>query len=568
MKSKDAFPGWVRHPLVPKVLSCLLKGYSLGTFKKDLFAGLTVGVIALPLALAFAIASGVEPSRGLYTAVVAGFLISLLGGSRVQVGGPTGAFVVIIYSTIERHGYEGLVLATLMAAVLLIAAGICGIGRLIKYIPYPLIIGFTTGLALLIFSSQIKDFFGFSMAHVPSDFIEKWVAYIHHFASMNLVAISLGIGSLISIIAIKRWIPALPWGISVIIMATIFSWMLGLDVETIGSRYGGLAQSLSAPSLPDFSWDWEKWQALLPDAVAIAVLAGLESLLSAVMADGMMGTRHKPDCELVAQGIANAASVLCGGIPATGGIARTAANVKMGAKTPISGMVHALVLLAIMMLFSPLVTHIPLAALAAVLIMVAWNMAELDRFIHLFKAPRGDVAVMLTAFALTVIVDLSFAVQMAMILALFLFMRRMSDKAKTLQPIEADIDRVIPEGMEIYQLQGPLFFGVADKIKDLAHPMRPSPRLYLLEMQDVHVLDASGMYALREVAIKCQKEGTHLLLSGVHGEVYAALKQFGLVALIQPHSVFPSTKEALEYAHSLLSVNLSKELSPAQSELS
>ncbi len=557
----------MRHPLVPKLFSCLMKGYSLSTLKKDLFAGLTVGVIALPLALAFAIASGVEPSRGLYTAVIAGFLISFLGGSRFQVGGPTGAFVVIIYSTIERHGYDGLVLATLMAAVFLIAAGISGVGRLIKYIPYPLIIGFTTGLALLIFSSQVKDFFGFSLEHMPGDFIEKWMAYAQHYASMNIVALSLGFGSLLSIIAIKRWLPALPWGITVIVIATIFSWICGLDVETIGSRYGGLAQSLSAPSLPDFPLELEKWQALLPDAIAIAVLAGLESLLSAVMADGMTGTRHKPDCELVAQGVANAASVLCGGFPATGGIARTAANVKMGAKTPVSGLIHALVLLVIMMLFSPLVAHVPLAALAAVLMMVAWNMAELDRFFHLFKAPRGDVAVMLTAFALTVIVDLSFAVQMAMILALFLFMRHMSVKAKTLQPVEADVDRAVPEGMEIYQLRGPLFFGVADKIKDLAHPLRPSPRLYLLEMQDVHVLDASGMYALHEVALKCQKEGTHLLLSGVHGEVYAALKQFGLLDLMQSQSVFPSTKEAIEYAHSLLSENPSKELSPPQSEL-
>lgn len=567
MKSKSVPPAWIRHPFVPKLVSCLLKGYTRETFKKDLFAGLTVGVIALPLALAFAIASGVEPSRGLYTAVIAGFLCSLLGGSRVLVGGPTGAFVVIIYSTVERHGYEGLVLATLMAAVLLVVAGLCKVGRLIKYVPYPLIIGFTTGLALLIFSSQIKDFFGLPLAHVPADFFGKWVEYIRHFPAINMTACSLGISCLIAIMAMRRWAPAFPWGISVIVLAAAASWILGLDVETISSRYGVLPQTIPAPTLPAFSLDIEKWQALLPDAVAIAVLAGLESLLCAVMADGMTGSRHKPDCELVSQGIANAASVLCGGIPATAAIARTAANVKTGAKTPISGIIHALVVLLIMVLFSPMVAHIPLAALAAVLMAVAWNMAELESFLHVFKAPRGDIAVMLTAFALTIFVDLAFGVQMAMILALFLFMRRMSDKAKTLEPVAADIDRVIPEGMEIYRLRGPLFFGVADKIKDLAHPMRPAPRVFLLEMQDVHILDASGMYALREVALKCQKQGTHLFLSGVHGEVYASLKAFGLLAIIQPDSVFPSTKEALEYAHPLLDTQL-KETALSQQELS
>jgi len=551
MKSKTVL-SWLDHPLVPKVFSCLFRGYTRETFKKDLFAGLTIAVIALPLALAFAIASGVEPSRGLYTAVVAGFLCSLLGGSRVLVGGPTGAFVVIVYSTIERHGYEGLVLATLMAAVLLVITGLCGLGRLIKAVPYPLIIGFTTGLAFLIFSSQIKDFLGLPLAQIPADFIDKWTLYFQHAPSVNPIALGLGASCILGIAAMRRWSPALPWGICIIAIAGIVTWVFGLDVETIGSRYGALPTSLPAPSLPTIPLELERWQALFPDAVAIAVLAGLESLLCAVMIDGMTGSRHKPDCELVSQGISNAASVLFGGIPATGAIARTVANVKTGARTPVAGIIHALVLLTIMSLLSPLVAHIPLAALAAVLIIVAWNMAELNRFFHVFKAPRGDIAVMLTAFGLTVFVDLSFAVQMAMILALFLFMRRMSDKAKTLQPISADIDMSIPEGMEIYQLRGPLFFGVADKIRDLAHPMRPSPHVFLLDMQDVHILDASGMYALHEVALKCQKQNTHLLLSGVHGEVYASMKQFGLFTLVQPESVFPSTKPALEHARRLL----------------
>jgi SulP family sulfate permease len=544
---------WLHHPLVPKVVTCLMDGYRLETFKKDLFAGLTLGVIALPLALAFAIASGVEPSRGFYRAVVAGFIISLLGGGRVWIGGPTGAFVVIIYSTIERHGYEELVMATFMASLLLIAMGLSRVGQLIKYIPYSLIIGFTTGLSLLVFSSQIKDLFGFPIDQVPVDFYHKWMMYLQQMPLLNPTALSMGCAGLVGIVALRKWMPSFPWGITIILAGTFICWVFHLDIATIGSRYGALPQGLPSPSLPSFLCDVEKWQALLPDAVAIAVLAGLESLLSAVMGDGMTGSRHKPDCELVAQGLANAASVIFGGILGTGAIARTAANVKTGAKTPIAGMIHAIVLLLIMLLFSPLVAYIPLTTLAAVLVVVAWNMCELPRFIHAFKAPRGDVAVMLTAFILTVVVDLSFAVQMAMILALFLFMRRMSDRAKILQPIAADADRPIPQGMEFYRVQGPLFFGVADKIKDLAHPRRLSPQLFLLEMEDVHVLDASGMYALRELAAKCRKEGTHLLLSQVHKEVYNSLKLFGLLNLLELGSIFSTTSEALVYAHTILS---------------
>lgn len=384
MDNKATIRKWLNHPFIPKSLVCFLSGYSRATFKKDLFAGITLGIIALPLALAFAIASGVEPARGLYTAVIAGFLISLLGGSRIQIGGPTGAFVVIVYSVVERHGYEGLVLATLMAAVLLVAMGLCGLGRLIKYIPYPLIVGFTTGLAILIFAAQIKDLFGFSIAQVPADFISKWATYAQHVSTIDPVSMTMGLSCLLGIVAMRKWAPFLPWGITIILLGTFASWALGLNIETIGSRYGALPNGLVAPSFPSFPLDIEKWQALFPEAVAIAVLAGLESLLSALVGDGMSGGRHKPDCELVAQGIANAASVLCGGIPATGAISRTAANVKTGAKTPVAGMIHAAVLLVVMLAFGPLVSRIPLAALAAVLMTVAWNMAEFERFFSSF----------------------------------------------------------------------------------------------------------------------------------------------------------------------------------------
>ena len=545
---------------LPKTFVCFKEKYTFETFKKDLVAGITVGIVALPLAMAFAIASGVDPKAGIYTAIIAGFLISLLGGSRVQIGGPTGAFVVIVYGVLQRQGYDGLVLATLIAAVILILAGLFRLGTLIKYIPYPLVTGFTTGIALLIFSSQIKDFFGLQVGSVPADFLPKWKAYLTAFPTLDPVTFSIAAGSLAVILLIRRFTPKIPWGIASIVLATAVAWGLHLPVDTIASRFGEIPRLLPSPSLPHFSLSWDALHSLIPDALTIAFLAGIESLLSAVVADGMTGGRHNSNVELIAQGIANVGSVCFGGIPATGAIARTATNIKTGAKTPVAGMVHALTLFVFILAFAPVVGHIPLAALSAVLMMVAWNMSGLEQFRHLLRAPLGDVAVLLSAFLLTVLVDLTVAVEVGMVLAAFLFMKRMSDLSGvvSLAPLldeekeKRDPDAIakkhVPKGVEVYEINGPFFFGVADHLKDVLSNLEAAPRVFILRMRRVPVIDATGLYALKEFYHKCVHDHTTLLLSGVQGPVEKSLKKYGLAALIGSQHMFPHIDPALQRA--------------------
>jgi SulP family sulfate permease len=412
------------HEFIPKSFLYLRNGYRFATFKKDLLAGLTVGIIALPLAMAFAIASDVSPERGLYTAIVAGFLISLLGGSRVQIGGPTGAFVVIVYGIIQRTGYEGLCLSTIIAAFILILLGIFRIGSWIKYVPNPLITGFTTGIAVIIFSTQIKDFFGLQIGTPPADFLEKWMAYFKAFPTFDPLTVSLAAGTLGLIVLLRRFTPWLPWGICAIVVATAICMLLHLPVETIHSRFGEIPRSLPTASLPRFSIPIDNFKEIFIDGITIAFLGAIESLLSAVIGDGLTGGRHRSNCELIAQGIANFGSIIFGGIPATGAIARTAANVKTGAQTPVAGMIHAVVLFLILYCLAPIVSQIPLAALSAVLIMVSWNMSEMNHFARLLKAPNEDRIILLTAFFLTVFVDIIMAISMGMILACFFFMKR------------------------------------------------------------------------------------------------------------------------------------------------
>lgn len=554
---------------IPKSVICLTSNYRFPTFKKDLIAGVTVGIIALPLAMAFAIASGATPEQGLYTAIIAGFLISLLGGSRVQIGGPTGAFVVIVYGIIQRQGYDGLIIATLMAGVILLLMGLFRLGTLIKYIPYPLTTGFTTGIALIIFSSQMKDFFGLTMGTPPADFIEKWGAYIQALPTWDPTTLGVASGSLILILLIRRFIPAVPWGIASIVITTAVCWGFDLKIETIASRFGEIQRGFPMPHLPHFSWDIDKLHNLIPEAITIALLAGIESLLSAVVADGMTGGRHKSNCELVAQGIANMGSAIFGGIPATGAIARTATNVKTGAETPVAGMVHAGTLLLILLLFAPLVGHIPLAALSAVLVMVAWNMSELDNFRHLFKAPLGDVAILLSAFLLTVFVDLTVAVEVGVVLAAFLFMKRMSSLSQVVStppffeekieefPERRDPDAIakkqVPSGVEVYEINGPFFFGVADTLKDVLKNIETPPRVFILRMRRVPVVDATGLHALKEFYLKCKKDGATLILSGVHGQPEKSLKKYGLEKLIGKQNIFPHIDKALARAGELIS---------------
>lgn len=558
------------HEFIPKSYLYLRNGYKFSTFKKDLLAGLTVGIIALPLAMAFAIASGVDPERGLYTAIIAGFLISALGGSRVQIGGPTGAFVIIIYGIVQRTGYSGLCMSMLIAALILILLGIFRIGSWIKYVPNPLITGFTTGIAVIIFSTQIKDFFGLHMETPPAEFIEKWISYFKAFPTFDPVTLSLALGTLGIILLIRRFAPWLPWGISAIVLATAIYLLFHLPVETIQSRFGEIPRSLPLPSIPCFSIPGDKFKEIFIDGITIAFLGAIESLLSAVIGDGMIGGRHRSNCELVAQGIANFGAVIFGGIPATGAIARTAANVKTGAQTPIAGMIHALVLFLILFYLAPIVSQIPLAALSAVLVMVSWNMSEMGHFTRLLKAPQSDRLVLLTAFLLTVFVDITVAISVGMILASFLFMKRMSQmsKAVSLSQIfqESAVDfpekmdpndiskKVVPRGVEVYEIQGPLFFGAANMLRDLLNNITTTPKVFILRMRFVPMIDASGMYGIEEFHNQCKKKNIVLFLSGVHGQTKQDLKKFKLSETIGEQKIFPNIDGALAKAEEIVSL--------------
>jgi SulP family sulfate permease len=551
---------------IPKSWVCLRDRYSFALFKGDLFAGVTVGIIAIPLAMAFAIASGVTPERGIYTAIVAGFLISLLGGSRSQIGGPTGAFVVIIYGIIERHGYDGLVFATLIASVILIILGLSRLGGLIKYIPYPLVTGFTTGIALLIFSSQVKDFFGLKMEHLPAGFVDKWQALFHALPTGDPLTFAVSAGTLLLILVVRRFFPIVPWGVISIVLATAVCWGFHLPLETIASRYGEIPRTLPFPGLPEWTFSFANWHSLIPDAITIAFLAGIESLLSSVIADGMAGTRHKSNCELVAQGVANMGSVFFGGIPATGAIARTATNVKTGGRTPVAGMIHALTLFLAILIAAPVVSQIPLAALSAVLIMVAWNMSEVGHFRHLFKAPLGDVILLLMTFFLTIFIDLTVAVEVGMIFAAFLLVKRMSaisgiapfllqKEEEERDDLDAIEKKQVPPHVEVYEITGPFFFGVADRLKDVLVNMEFTPMVFILRMRDVPLIDASGMHALKEFFFKCQRKHTTLLLSGVQPDVRKSLKKFGLEELIGNNQIFTHIDPALLHAAELVKMH-------------
>ena len=574
----------------PKLLVCLREGYSRQTFLSDLGAGLTVGIIALPLAMAFGIASipqqvadaaGVSPpAMGLYTAVIAGFLISALGGSRVQIGGPTGAFIVIVYGIAAQHGYAGLATATLMAGVMIIIMGLSGFGGMIKFIPYPVTTGFTAGIAVIIASSQVKDFFGLKMANVPAEFMDKWHAYYLSASTWSPHTFGVGAGSLALLIIIRKLAPRLPWGILAVIIGSLVVWVLRIPVETIGTRFGGIPRTLPSPHLPPFSF--ELAQQLMPEATTIAILAAIESLLSAVVADGMTGGRHKADTELVAQGVANIGAVIFGGIPATGAIARTTANVKSGGKTPVAGMIHALVLFLVMLLLAPLAKAIPLATLAAVLLVVAWNMSEIDHFRYVLRAPKSDMAVLLATFGLTVFTDLTIAVGVGMVLASMLFMKRMAE-VSNISAITDELEngadvleagdpnaisrRDVPPGVEVYEVNGPLFFGVADRLQDTLRGLEKPPKVFILRMRRVPAIDASGLHALEEFYKKCRNQGTTLILSGVHAQPLSAFMQVGFDKTVNRENMFGNIDNALNRARGLVGVPLQPKPAGAFSEV-
>jgi len=519
------------------------EGYSLADLRADFTAGLTVAIVALPLAMAIAIASGVTPAQGLITVVVAGFLISALGGSRFQIGGPTGAFIVVVYAIVRQHGYDGLVLATLMAGAMLVLAGLLRVGAFVKYIPEPVVTGFTAGIAVIIFTSQAPDLFGLHVENPPAEFLPKLAAIWDARATLSIPTLIIALGGVAVIAGLNRYAPRWPAFLVVVAGATLAVWAFRLPVETIGDRFGPNA----ATGLPHFAWpeiSWARVQALFPAALTIAFLAGIESLLSAVVADGMTGRRHRSNLELTAQGVANIASALFGGICATGAIARTATNIRAGAKTPFSGMIHAAIVLACMLGLGPVLAHAPLAALAAVLAIVAWNMSERERFAHLMSGPIGDRVVLLVTFALTVLVDLTLAIEVGVVLGAIIFMHRMAEAvaiSRGASLIERDQDDFarndpaydaranLPSGVESFELRGPLFFGAASRLNDAFDAAFPPPRAFVLRLRDVPLVDASGVGALTRFLKRCVQHGTKVVFCEMQPGPEKTLRAMGVL---------------------------------------
>jgi len=550
--------------LVPKSVTTL-QSYSRSQLTSDLVAGVIVGVVALPLAIAFAIASGVTPDRGLYTAIVAGFLISALGGSRVQIGGPTGAFVVIVYGIVQKYGVDGLVVATIMAGVILIVLGVAKLGAAIKFIPHPVTVGFTSGIAVIIFSSQVKDLLGLGMGEVPAEFIPKWRAFASHIGSINPQALGVSLAALAIIGLWPRVSRRVPGTFVALIVTTVAANVMHLPVETIGTRFGAISASLPHPSIPHVTL--AQLTALVGPAFTIALLAAVESLLSAVVADGMIGGRHRSNMELVAQGVANIAAPLFGGMPATGAIARTATNVKNGGRTPVAGMIHALTLLLITLFFGRWAAVIPLATLAAILVVVSYHMSEWRTFRSELTAPKSDVAVLLTTFSLTVLIDLTVAIEVGMVLAAFLFMRRMAEvtniSSVTRELADAtegeDEDdpnsvrrRLIPVGVEVFEISGPFFFGAAERFKDTIGLIANKAKVLIIRLRDVPAIDSTGLHALRELSRRCAREGTLFLLADVHAQPMFALARSEMLAEIGEKNLFGNLDDALDRAREYL----------------
>lgn len=558
----------------PKLLTTL-RHYNKQQFTTDLLAGIIVGIVALPLAIAFGIASGVTPEKGIITAIVAGLIVSLLGGSKVQIGGPTGAFIIIIYGIIQQYGFEGLTIATLMAGVFLIMFGVLHLGTIIKYIPYPIVVGFTSGIALTIFTTQIKDLFGLTMETVPSDFIEKWVAYIGSFGTIDLWSAGVGIGSVAVIAAwpmiakYNNLLKKLPGSLIAIIVMTVAVLLLkqyaGVEsVETIGDRFS-ISNQLPDAEMPSISWNVIK--GLVSPAITIAILGAIESLLSATVADGVIGDRHDSNTELIAQGVANLASPIFGGIPATGAIARTMTNINNGGRTPVAGIVHAAVLLLIFLFLMPLAQYIPMACLAGVLVIVSYNMSGWRSFASIMKNPKSDVIVLVVTFLLTVIFDLTIAIEVGLICACLLFMRRMAETTDVkvisdeIDPEEEQSDfqmgnlehLTIPEGVEVYEINGPYFFGAGNKFEDLMATMgHKRPKVRIIRMRKVPFVDSTGIHNLTNLCAMSQKEGIQVVLSGVNPKVQAVLHKSGFDQMLGEENICSHINIALERAKSLV----------------
>lgn len=545
---------------VPKLVIVLARGYGWADLRHDVVAGLTVAIVALPLAMALAIASGAAPEKGLVTAVVAGFLISALGGSRFQIGGPTGAFVVVVFDTIARHGYDGLVLATFLAGIILVIAGLARFGTWIKYIPDPVVTGFTAGIGVIIATSQIKDLLGLPIDAVPAHFVDKWPVFWQHIGAVSPASLAVAGGAFAIIVALRRLAPRAPAFLIAVVAASLAVALAGLPVATIGSEFGELPGALPLPALPEL--DFARVRDVLPSALTIAFLAGVESLLSAMVADGMTGGRHRSNVELVAQGVANGASALVGGLPATGAIARTATNVRSGARSPLSGMLHAAFVLLFMLVFARWASYVPLASLAAVLLIVAWTMSEPHKFLHMLRAPPADRLVLVTTFLLTVLVDLTFAIEVGIVLAAIAFMHHMAEAVAvqthapllvhdvddfTRPPSDRSVQRqALPAGVETYQIRGPLFFGAATRLDDVLATLPAGSHAFVLRMGEVPLVDATGAGAIQDLRAECARRGVRLILSEVQPQVRSVLDALG-VAEAPPALRFAATyADALE----------------------
>ena len=554
--------------ITPEIVRSFKRGYTRKDFTSDLMSGLIVGILALPLAIAFAIASGVGPEQGLYTAIIAGFVISLLGGSRFQIGGPTGAFIVIVYGIVSQYGYDGLASATLLAGIFLVIFGLAKFGAIIKFIPYPVTVGFTAGIAIIIALGQVPNFFGLTFAGAdPADAVGKIKLYVSSFGSMNVYSVIVGVVALAVCILWPKITTKVPGSLIAIIVATVMVKVLGWDdpvnghgVVTIGMK-NHIPSGFPVPHLPNISL--EMMQKVFQPALTIAMLGAIESLLSAVVADGMTSTKHRSNTELFGQGVANILSPIFGGIPATGAIARTATNIRNGAVSPVSGLVHAVVLLLIMLVLGKYAEMIPMAALAAVLFQVAFNMCGYRSVIKMFKAPKSDVTVMLVAFFLTVIIDLTVAIEVGVLLAAVLFIKRMSDVAEVeavSSALKDDDDeaarntlgRQVPKGVLVYELAGSLFFGAVDKFKETMNRISEKPKILILRMRSVSSIDAAGINMIEDLLKRCKSEGTQLLLSGVHAQPVVALTRAGVLAQLGEENALGNIDAALNRARELL----------------
>ena len=551
----------------PRLLHCLRK-YNRKTFIADVMAGIIVGIVALPLAIAFGIASGVTPEKGIITAIVAGFVISALGGSKVQIGGPTGAFIIIIYGIIQQYGLEGLTIATIMAGVFLILFGLLHLGTIIKYIPYPIVVGFTSGIAVTIFTTQVKDLFGLSISNLPSDFIEKWQCYAANFTTADLWSSIVGIASVAVIMLMPKINKKIPGSLVAIIIMTVLALLLKqyagvTTIETIGDRFS-ISNSLPQAEMPHLTWETIK--SLVSPALTIAILGAIESLLSAAVADGVIGDHHNSNTELVAQGVANLASPIFGGIPATGAIARTMTNINNGGRTPIAGIVHAVVLLLIFLFLMPLAKYIPMACLAGVLVVVSYGMSGWRSFLALMNNPKSDVTVLLITFFLTIIFDLTVAIEVGLIIACLLFMRRMSETTDVkvisdeINPDEeysslelGNLEHLtIPKGVEVYEINGPYFFGAGNRFEEIMATFGDRPKVRVIRMRKVPFVDSTGIHNLTNLCLMSKKEGIQIVLSGVTQKVDAQLTKAGFQDIVGTENICSHIDLALARAREIM----------------